>query len=93
MDRHAEAMADVRHAILATPGETDPALRRRIAAGEPAEPYLEKVRRHAYRVAEGDIEAMREAGYSEDEIFELTLAAALGAADTRLAAGLAALER
>jgi alkylhydroperoxidase family enzyme len=95
-DTHAAAMHRVREAILETPGETDAALRRAIAAGETAEPplgpYLEQVARHAYRIGDADVERLRDAGYSDAAIFELTLAAALGAAELRLAAGLQALE-
>jgi alkylhydroperoxidase family enzyme len=102
MDPHAQAIERVSEAILETPGDTAPELRRAIssyASGDggdpPAElrPYVDKVARHAYKVVDGDIERLREAGYSEDAIFELTLAAALGAARVRLEAGLAALER
>jgi len=90
-DPHAAFFERVRAAILETPGETEPDLRRRVAAGAETSPYLDKVRREAYRLADGDVDTLR-ADRSEDAIFELTLAAALGAAETRLAAGLAALE-
>jgi alkylhydroperoxidase family enzyme len=100
VDRHAPLMEALSEAVLETPGELDPALRRMIAAyagGEEADPpeelrtYLDKVARHAYKVVDADLDRLRELGYSEDAIFELTLAAALGAARTRLEAGLAAL--
>jgi hypothetical protein len=52
---------------------------------------VEKLRLHAYRVADNDIERLCVAGYSEDQIFEVTIAAALGAGDARLRVGLAAL--
>jgi alkylhydroperoxidase family enzyme len=51
-------------------------------------PYLEKVRSGAYRVTDGDVEALRAAGHSEDEIFERTVAAAVAAGLERLDAGL-----
>ena len=51
------------------------------------EPYLDKVRRHAYRVTDADVERLKEAGYSEDEIFEHTVSAAVGAGLKRLEAG------
>jgi hypothetical protein len=41
--------------------------------------YLQKVSRHAYRVTDGDVAALKEQGYSEDAIFELTVCAAVGA--------------
>jgi alkylhydroperoxidase family enzyme len=53
--------------------------------------YTTKVAQHAYRVGDRDIEALREAGYSEDAIFEMTLSAALGAGIARLEIGLSAL--
>jgi alkylhydroperoxidase family enzyme len=99
--RHTEAMELVAEAILGTPGDADPGLRGAVeayAAGRDAEvpdelrPYLEKVARNAYKVTDDDVDALREAGYSDDAIFELTLAAALGAARARLDAGLRAME-
>jgi alkylhydroperoxidase family enzyme len=53
--------------------------------------YLEKVRLHAYQVTDSDIERVKAAGFSEDEIFEHTVAAAVAAGLERLDAGLAAL--
>jgi alkylhydroperoxidase family enzyme len=51
-------------------------------------PYLDKVRRHAYRVTDEDVEELKKAGYTEDEIFELTVATAVAAGLERRAAGL-----
>lgn len=63
--------------------------------GRPAPPafaaYLEKVRRAAATVTDADVEALREAGFSEDEIFEHTVSAAVAAGLERLEAGLRAL--
>jgi alkylhydroperoxidase family enzyme len=53
--------------------------------------YVEKVRRNAYRVTDRDVLELRESGLSEDEIFELTVAAAVGAGLERLEAGLGVL--
>ena len=55
-------------------------------------PYLEKVRLHAYKVTDADVHALKDAGHSEDEIFEQTIATAAAAGLERLAAGLRALE-
>lgn len=41
-------------------------------------PYLKKVRDRAYTVVDRDIEALKEAGFSEDAIFEQTVAVAIG---------------
>ena len=54
-------------------------------------PYVEKVRLHAYRVTDGDVDALKAAGVSEDEIFEHTVSAAVAAGLERLDAGLRAL--
>lgn len=72
-------------AVLTSPGETGPALRRMIKAyaaklvGHPDEQagklpaelsvYVNKVARHAYKTTDEDIEALRRAGYSEDAIY------------------------
>lgn len=53
--------------------------------------YVDKVARHAYKVTDGDLDDLKQAGYSEDAIFEITLSAALGASMSRLERGLAAL--
>jgi alkylhydroperoxidase family enzyme len=53
--------------------------------------YVDKVALHAYKVVDADIEALKAAGYSEDEIFEVTVAVAVGAALERLERGLRAL--
>jgi hypothetical protein len=42
----------------------------------------------AYKVTDKDIEALKQAGYSEDAIFEITISAAVGAAYARLERGL-----
>jgi alkylhydroperoxidase family enzyme len=49
------------------------------------------IERHAYRIVDADTEALAQAGWSDEAIFELTLAASLGAGLRRLDAGLAAL--
>ena len=85
-------------AVTRWPGRTSPVLRAALVEGAldqaPAElqPFLEKVSRHAYRVEDEDVEALKRAGHSEDAIFEVTAATALGAALLRLRCGMAALE-
>ena len=69
---------------------------RTAAAPERAAPaelmgYLEKVRLHAYKVTDRDIDELKAAGFSADEIFEHTVAAAVAAGLERLDAGLATL--
>jgi len=60
-------------------------------APAPLAAYLEKVRTGAFRVVDEDVDALKAAGYSEDEIFEQTVAAAVGEGLRRLDAGLGAL--
>jgi alkylhydroperoxidase family enzyme len=46
--------------------------------------YLGKVRDRAYTVTDADVEALKAAGHSEDEIFEQTVAVAIAAGLRRL---------
>ena len=55
-------------------------------------PYVDKVARWAYKVTDEDFDQLRQAGYSDDQIFEITLCAAVGASLARLERGLAVLE-
>jgi alkylhydroperoxidase family enzyme len=64
------------------------AARRDRGAPRAARAYLETVRRHAYRVTDEQVAELRAGGLSEDEIFELTVAAAVAAGLERLDAGL-----
>ena len=68
------------------------------AAAQPDRPvppelaaYVEKIRTGAYRVTDGDVEALKDAGLSEDQIFESTVSAAVAAGLERLDAGLGVL--
>ena len=45
--------------------------------------YVEKVRRHAYKVTDAEVEALRR-DYSDDELFEVTVATAVDAGFSRL---------
>lgn len=106
--QHAANFQRLIDSVLTGPGDTDPTLRRavedraaelggRSAAKTGQVPpelatYVNKVALHAYKTTDEDIEALRQAGYSEDAIFEITLSAALGAAMGRLECGLAALK-
>jgi alkylhydroperoxidase family enzyme len=55
-------------------------------------PYLAKVRERAYAVTDADVDALKAAGLSEDEIFEQTVAVAIGQGLRRLDAALAVIE-
>jgi alkylhydroperoxidase family enzyme len=46
--------------------------------------YLEKVRAQAYDITDADVEELKDAGCSEDEIFEQTVAVAISEGLRRL---------
>ncbi|GCE15825.1 hypothetical protein [Tengunoibacter tsumagoiensis] len=54
--------------------------------------YVTKVRKHAYKVTDEDVEQLKQAGYSEEAIFEITLSTALGAGTKSFLQGMAAIE-
>ena len=106
--RHSDLVRRLREAVLGRTGVTHPALRQAVearaamlggrsgtAAGVPVElsSFVDKVARCAYTVTDADVQALREAGYSEDAIFEVAASATLGAATARLERGLAALAK
>ena len=53
---------------------------------EPMDEYLAKVRERAYSITDADVQALRDAGYTEDEIFERTVAVAVEEGRRRIAA-------
>ena len=53
--------------------------------------FVANVRDSSYRITDSDVAALTAAGCSEEQIFEITVAAATGAALERLDAGLRAL--
>ena len=82
-------------AVLSTPGETPAEVRRaaleQAAAPGPLAPYVSNVARHAYKITDTDVAQLRHGGHSDDSLFEITVAAAVGAALHRLDRGMAAL--
>lgn len=87
----------MQRAVLFGPGELAPDIREAAATSgdvpEPMKRYVQKVALYAYKVTDEDVEALLKAGYSEDQIFELTISAALGAGLSRRNAGLDSLQR
>lgn len=59
---------------------------------KPVGVLVDKVARHACRVTDEDIDAVRGSGLSEDQIFELVVCAAVGQATRQYDAALVALE-
>jgi hypothetical protein len=95
LGRHRELLERLRAAALESPGELPAEVRRAAAErGEVPEPfsrYAGMIHDHAYRITDRVVDELRAAGASEDAIFEVSVAAAYGAARRRLDAGLAAL--
>lgn len=95
-DRHAKALARLEARLRTGPGELSPQMRAAAIDADPlpdplAQAYVDTVRRHAYKLTDRHLEELAQAGWTDDQIFELTVAAAFGAAKQRLDAGLAAL--
>ncbi len=107
-ESHAAYTQRLIEAVLTSPGDTEPSVRRAVAALS-AQPggrltsnvdtvppelisFVKKVALHAYKITDEDIEALLKAGYSEDAIFEITVSATLGAGMARLERGLGALK-
>ena len=78
-----DEVADLRHAVLTAPAVTAPALRTAVATGEavpdPWASYTALVRTASHRITDSDISRLT-ATHTEDEVYELTVAAAVGAA-------------
>jgi len=95
LGRLRDEAAHLVEAILEGEGATSVQARRAAFAGRSDDPavahYVDVVRRHAYRVTDEDVERLRAEGLDDDAIFELTVAAALGAGTERLDAGLSLL--
>ena len=93
--------------VLGERGDSPQALRKTVAdyarvagggGGDPPElsgnlaAYVEKMTHTPYRMVMRDIESLKQQGFTEDQIFELTLAAALGAGQGRFEKTLALIE-
>jgi hypothetical protein len=82
--------------ILEGDGMATPAQRRAAfdndRLDEPLRSLVNKVARYAYRVTDEDITAVKTAGFSEDQIFELIVCAALGQSTRQYESALAALD-
>ena len=93
--RHGTRIAVLRRAVFDSPGATTAAVRAAAASGQglppPLAAYAAKVADAPYRIGDADLDALRADGCGESEIFEITVAAALGAALRSLDAGMRAL--
>lgn len=93
--RHSERIDAVRAAVLGGTGVLPRELREAAARNEGVPEryasYVDAIHRHAYRITDRTVSDLRATGAAEDEVFEVTIAAAYGAAAERLDAGLRAL--
>jgi hypothetical protein len=95
-DPHAKALARLEERLRTSHGELAPAARAAATDMGPlqdplAQRYVETLRQHAHKLTERRVAELARAGWTDGQVFELTIAAAFGAAKRRLDAGLAAL--
>ena len=88
-------------ALLGSPGTTDPLLRTavfehaRLGAGEVPESlksFMQKIMERPWSINNEDFAQLGKAGYTEDQIYELLVAAATGAGVRRFDAAVRAIE-
>jgi len=96
MADHSALFAAVRRAILDGNGKSSGEARSRAYDGEGAAgavaTYLGKVKEQAARISDEDVAAAKAAGLDDDQIFELSVAAAVGQASRQYDAAVAALD-
>ncbi len=89
-DPYAEKMERLRHAVLSGPGTLPPQVRQAISKGArlsgALDVFVQKIVAEAVTLTDDDIAELHRARYTDDQIFEAIVSAALGA-------GLARLER
>ena len=94
-DPHAALRDALLAGVLEAPGHTDPAVRRAAADNQnlPASlaELVAKIHAEPHRITDEEAEAAC-AQHDDDSLFEIIVAAALGASSLRLQAGLRALE-
>lgn len=87
-DPYAMKMNRLRHAVTSSPASLPAVVRQTIIAGRnvsgPLGSYVRKVAERAYEITDDDIASLHAANYTDDEIFEATVSAALGAGLFRL---------
>ncbi|GAA1022027.1 MULTISPECIES: carboxymuconolactone decarboxylase family protein [Amycolatopsis] len=80
---HEDPVENMRYSVFTGPAVTDQALRGAAASGDglpaPLQPFAAKVRDASYRLTDDDFAELA-TKYREDEVYEITVAAAVGAA-------------
>ena len=90
-----QAIENMRDRVLHGPGAATSEARLAAFAGDVTDElaaYVDKVRRYAYKVTDEDVASLRQR-HTDDELIEITLAAAMGAALSRRDAALRAMGR
>ncbi|MGH3366436.1 MAG: hypothetical protein ACRDOY_04470 [Nocardioidaceae bacterium] len=101
-----ERWRDLVRRVQSAPGHLAPETRRAVFAATAAlsrpgyqhalpaalAEFADTVAEHTYRIADPDVDRLRDSGYSEDEIFEAIVVASMGAAARRLDAARRAIE-
>ena len=87
-DPYAMKLTRLHHAVTSSPASLSAVVRQTITAGRnvsgPLGSYVRKVAEHAHEITDEDIASLHAANYTDDEIFEATVSAALGAGLFRL---------
>jgi hypothetical protein len=95
MPRYDSLVNAFREAVLRGKAVLSPTIRRLALeggdAGTGSATFLAKLRAHAYKITDEDVAALRAAGWTDETIYELTVAAAVGEGLRRLDVGMAAL--
>lgn len=90
-------MTDLEQRIVTGEGSASSDLRAKAFAGhelpEPLTTLLEKVAKHSYQVTDADFASALTAGYTEDQLFELVICAAVGESSRLYHSGLAVLQQ
>jgi hypothetical protein len=93
-DRFSSLRNATAESVLQAPGASPAALRQAVADGAPPDDLatlVGKIQSRAYTVTDADLDLLR-SRYSDDQLFEIIVAAAFGAAQQRLTAARRALE-
>ena len=87
-DPHHRRLSRVQNAVLNGPATLPATIRQTISEGHELPgalgAYAKKVAEHAYLITDEDIAELKQANYTDDQIFEATVSAALGAGLVRL---------
>jgi alkylhydroperoxidase family enzyme len=95
-DDHKQALVKaIEQRVLRGPGMAPPELRAKAFENndlpEPLATLVDKAARRSFQLTDGDFAAALAAGFTEDQLFELVICAAVGESSRQYQAGLAAL--